>query len=243
MSTERSSWTVLTWNLQGSKSTDLGRVADVIRAESPDVVALQEVRRPQADALARSLTMNRCWAQKHNPYRPLLTKRTEGAAILAPHELRDADHTVISTAGSKRSYMRRIVLWATVTRGDHHAVRVFDAHLSPHDLSAERLAEATQISTIACRFGDDLPIIVAGDFNNHDQPDVIGALPGVELTAAPATNPSEAPKQHLDHVLVPSGSIAIDTAVPTGSDRWAALSDHLPLTVRFELSGHSGDGA
>lgn len=236
MSNAPCAWTVLTWNLQGSKSTDLERVARVIRADSPDVVALQEVRRPQARALARSLAMRHCWAPKHNPYRPLWSERAEGAAILTPHELTDADHMVISTVTSKRSYRRRIALWATVVRADDSAVRVFDAHLSPHAMSAERLAEAHHISAISARLGDTLPVIVAGDLNNHGEPAVIGALPGDELSPAPATNPSESPEQRLDHVLVPHGSTLIDTMVPRGDEGWAELSDHLPVTVRFELA-------
>lgn len=243
MSNAPRAWTVLTWNLQGSESTDLERVARVIRADSPDVVALQEVRRHQARALARSLAMQHCWAPKHNPYRPLRSGWVEGAAILTPHELDDVDHRVISTATSKRSYKRRIVLWATVERADHGAIRVFDAHLSPHTMSAERLAEAHSISAISARLGDAPPAIVAGDLNNHGEPEVICALPGEELSPTPATNPSESPNQHLDHVLVPHGSTLIDTTVPQGDERWAELSDHLPVIVRFELPTAHHDAA
>lgn len=236
MSTSSPSWTVLTWNLQGSKRTDLDRVAEVVRAESPDLVMFQEIRRPQARTLARSLQMRKHWAQKHNPYRPFLSGRAEGAAILTPHELCDADHTVISDVTMKRLYKRRIVLWATVARTGHSRCRAFNAHLSPHDMADERLTEAARISAIAARFDDEIPVIVAGDLNNHDEPEVISALPGDELSPAPATNPSESPHQHLDHVLVPAGSTLESMRVPTGDDRWAELSDHLPVTVRFTLA-------
>lgn len=235
MSTLAPTWTVVTWNLQGSKHTDLDRVAEVVRDESPDLVMLQEVRRPQARSLARSLEMQKCWALKHNPYRPFLSRRAEGAAILTPHELTDADHTVVSDATSKRSYKRRIVLSATVTRADQSRYRVFDTHLSPHDMTGERLVEAQRVSDLAARTGDVAPAIVAGDFNNHAEPAVIAALPGTELAPAPATNPSESPTQQLDHVLVPTGSTLIGMSVPEGDERWAELSDHLPLIVRFSL--------
>jgi len=236
MSTLEPTWTVLTWNLQGSKHTDLDRVAEIVRGESPDLVLLQEVRRPQARTLARSLEMQKCWALKHNPYRPFLSGRAEGAAILTPHELTDTDHTVISEASSTRSYTRRIVLWATVTRTDQSAYRVFDAHLSPHDMTTERLVEAQRLSALAAQMGDVPPIIVAGDFNNHGEPEVVAALPGIEIAPAPATNPSESPNQQLDHVLVPTGSTLADMSVPEGDESWAELSDHLPLIVRFSLA-------
>lgn len=228
-------WTVLTWNLQGSKHTDLERVAAVIAAESPDVVVLQEVRRPQAIDLGRDLDMACVWKQKHNPFRPFWSSRAEGAAILSPHELSGAGSEVVSDATSKRSFKRRIVVWAVVTRSDRTAYRVFDVHLSPHEMSDERLVEAVRIDAIATRAGDSPPTIVAGDMNNHDEPGVIDALPGVELECVPPTNPSEAPRQRLDHVLVPPGSTEVEVRVPNGGDSWAELSDHLPVTVRFSL--------
>ena len=52
-------WTVLTWNIQGTKRTDLERVADVVAAQQPDVVAFQEVRSSQAAELAERLSQNR----------------------------------------------------------------------------------------------------------------------------------------------------------------------------------------
>ena len=80
METAGREWTVLTWNLQGTKRTDLDRVAAVIAAEQPDVVALQEVREPQAAALATRLDMTSVWNEKHNPWRPFFPRRAEGAA-------------------------------------------------------------------------------------------------------------------------------------------------------------------
>ena len=102
-------------------------------------------------------------------------------------------------------------------------------------MTTERLVEAQRLSALASQMGDVPPTIVAGDFNNHDEPEVIAALPGTELAPAPATNPSESPIQQLDHVLVPTGSTLVDMSVPEGDEGWAELSDHLPLIVTFSL--------
>lgn len=240
MQTAGLEWTVLTWNIQGTKATDLARVADVIAADAPDVVALQEVRRPQAAELAHRLSMDVYWSEKHHPWRPLFPSKAEGAALLSPHGLRAADCARVSDAHSKRSYRRRIVQWALVERDDHSAYRVFNLHLSPHDMHEQRRREARRVNEIARRLGDQPPSVVAGDFNDDDSPEIINALPGIEAIAAPATNPSDAPTGSLDHVLVPPRATGVSTSAPGGGHGWAELSDHLPLTVRFSLDWVQG---
>ena len=228
-------WTVLTWNIHGTKSTDVQRVAEVIEVAAPDVVALQEVRRPQADELAERLAMTAFWTEKHHPWRPLFPSWAEGAAVLTPHRLRESDSVRVSDVGRKRSYRRRIAQWTVVERADGAAYRVFNLHLSPHDLHEQRRREATYVSEIARTVGDAPPQIVAGDFNDQDDPGIIGLLPGIEAIAPPPTNPANAPDRSIDHVLVPSESRSVSASVPAGGVDWARLSDHLPLTLRFTL--------
>lgn len=235
MRTTGREWTVLTWNIQGTKRTDLDRLAAVISAESPDVVALQEVRKPQASSLAERLSMTHCWAEKHHPLRPLFPGWAEGAAILTPHSMSSTGDAQVSSESSKRSYRRRIVQWATVTRDDASGYRVYNAHLSPHDLAAERLAEAIRIAEIVDEHGDAPPSVIAGDLNDAGEPQIIAALPGIEVLSAPLTNPARSPEQALDHVLVPPEATEVSIGAPVGGDEWADLSDHLPVTVRFTL--------
>jgi endonuclease/exonuclease/phosphatase family metal-dependent hydrolase len=234
-------WTVLTWNLQGSKHTDIDAVARAIVAQRPDVVALQEVRRDQAVALARTLSMRFTWAFKHHPFSPFFIKRSEGAAILTPHALDAAAHTVISDELSKRSYKRRIAQWALVGRPDTSAYRIYNVHFSPHDAVEERRAEAERVSDLVVEHGDAPPAVVAGDLNAGPGEDVIGLLPGIEAIEVPPTNPSDAPTQHLDHVLVPPEARHVSVTVPGSSPEWSSLSDHLPVTVRFTLDWVRGD--
>lgn len=226
---------MLTWNIQGSKRTDLERVAEVILGAGPDVVVLQEVRRPQAEALAAALQMAVTWDEKHNPWRPFRSDRAEGASILTPHRLLDHDHRRISDAGSMRSYRRRIVQWAVIRRPDQSACRVFNAHLSPHDFADQRRREAGRIESIADGFDDDLPVVVGGDFNDAGTSEIVDILPGIEPVPPPPTNPSVHPTDRLDHVLVPPGTTDYSVFAPDGGAEWAELSDHLPLTARFSL--------
>ena len=49
------------------------------------------------------------------------------------------------------------------------------------------------------------------------------------------SNPSDFPTQSLDHVLLPAHASNVTVSAPEGSEQWAAISDHLPVTVRFTL--------
>lgn len=233
-------WTVMTWNLQGAKYTDLDRVAAAIRTESPDVVVLQEVRRPQATQLAATLDMSAEWVFKHHLFRPLFPGRAEGAAILTPHSIVAHDSAVISQVTATRSYKRRILQSATVERDDASGYRVYNAHLSPGDLASERQAEAARIAAIVEAHGDVPPAVIAGDFNDDGEPEIIATLPGIEHVPSPPTNPSEHPTKRLDHVVLPIEARDVALIVPAGDEEWAALSDHLPLTALFSLNWVQG---
>ena len=109
-------WRVLTWNIQGSHRTNLDVVAEVIAGYKPDVVALQEVRRPQARGLARRLGWRIVWTRKHYPYSPLVWWRAEGLALLTPHAVSDLICVSISPGVSTWTYLHRVAMAATVTR-------------------------------------------------------------------------------------------------------------------------------
>jgi endonuclease/exonuclease/phosphatase family metal-dependent hydrolase len=76
---------------------------------------------------------------------------------------------------------------------------------------------------------------VAGDFNDAGDPGVIATLPGIEHEAPAPTSQAEAPHQVLDHVVLPVAATEVSVTVPGGGPHWAAVSDHLPVTVRFRL--------
>ena len=229
-------WSVLTWNLHGSAGPDIEAAARSIRAQAPDIVVLQEVRKHHTEALARALTMRYSWALKHAPYTRVMWWRSEGMAILTPHLLDAVGHTEISDDQPMRSWRRRLAQWALVGRADRSMVMIYNLHLSPHQDADSRRSEARRVAAIVEEIGDDPPPIVAGDFNDADDPSIIEVLPGVEHERPADTNPSESPSQLLDHVLLPANATDVSVTVPAGGPEWAAISDHLPVTVRFALS-------
>lgn len=234
-------WTVVSWNVLGARRPDLSRLADVLAERSPDVVMLQEVQRGQAEELARRLGMRFTWAFKHNPWRPFFSAWAEGAAILTPHQLGAPAHTQISTAGSKRSWRRRILQWALVGRDDRSAYLVYNAHLTPDAQESEaRMGEGRRIAEIVAENGDSPPAIIGGDMNADVGESVLDVIPGRRAETS-ATNPADAPVVTIDHVVVPDAATVVSADVPEGGAEWRELSDHLPVTVTFSLDWVDGD--
>ncbi len=206
-----------------------------MRSESPDVVALQEIRQRQAAALAATLQMRYSWVVKHYPWTRLMWWRAEGMAVMTPHLLDAVGHTEVSDDQPMRSWRRRIAQWGLVGRADRSMLMIYNLHLTPHDDADSRRAEAARVCELVKHIGDDLPAIVAGDFNDANDPSIIDSLPGVEHVTPAMSNPSEAPTQRLDHVLLPPDATTVTVSVPRGGAEWAAISDHLPVTVRCHL--------
>jgi endonuclease/exonuclease/phosphatase family metal-dependent hydrolase len=228
-------WCVLTWNVHGSERPDIDAVAAAIRAESPDIVVIQEIRKGQAESLGTAMSMRYSWVLKHSPYTTALWWRSEGMAIMTPHLLDAAGHTEISDEQPMRSWRRRIAQWALIGRPDRSMMMIYNLHLSPHEDADSRRFEAERVSEIVAAIGDDPPAIVAGDFNDADDPTIVDALPGVEHVVPSNTNPAQQPTKLLDHVLLPADASDVSVKVPSGGPDWAAISDHLPVTVRFSL--------
>jgi endonuclease/exonuclease/phosphatase family metal-dependent hydrolase len=226
-------WAVTTWNLHGSAGPPIDRASEVIRAASPDIVAIQEIQQRQAAALAASLSMRYSWVVKHHPR--FVRWRAEGMAIMTPHLLDAVGHTELTDGQPMRSWRRRIAQWGLVGRADRSMVMVYNTHLSPHADADSRRSEARRLAEIVAAIGDDPQPVVAGDFNDADDPTIIEALPGVEHVRPPFTNPSVEPSQLLDHVLLPVQATDVSVSVPAGGADWAQISDHLPVTVRFSL--------
>jgi endonuclease/exonuclease/phosphatase family metal-dependent hydrolase len=227
-------WRILTWNLRGSHGPDLGLIADVIRERAPDVLALQEVRRGQAAALARLLGWQRTWARKHHPYTPLSWWTTEGLAIMSPYPLRDVVRRTISPGVSTWTFRHRIVVAATVVRPGG-SLRLYDTHLAAHHQPDERIAQAGRVASLVA---DEAPAlaVVAGDLNAPGEVEVIREFHSVGLRdpGGGPTNPAIMPRQRLDYVLVPEPAKVTSQWESPGGESWWELSDHVPVVVEFE---------
>jgi endonuclease/exonuclease/phosphatase family metal-dependent hydrolase len=123
---------------------------------------------------------------------------------------------------------------ATVTRTDD-TLRVVNTHLASHDVD-QRIAQARRVLPL---IGGRWPAVVAGDLNASapDEVEVIREFGAADLVDAGGswTNPSIAPRQRLDYVLVPEAATVTARLTPDGGEQWHQLSDHLPVLVEFTV--------
>jgi endonuclease/exonuclease/phosphatase family metal-dependent hydrolase len=237
---------VLTYNVHRCVGVDgrldVGRVAAVIAAEAPDIVALQEVdvgrartgKVDQAHEIARRLNMT---PRFHAALR--VEEELYGDAVLTA-----LPHTLVK-AGPLPGYPPapmlepRGALWVNIELGQGGSLQVVNTHLGlvprEQQLQAAALIGEEWIGGALRRD----PIILTGDFNAGPRSRVHAQF-ARELRNAHdfakhgprwiATFPSSAPILRIDHVFVSPGVRILGLRVGmTALARTA--SDHLPLVA------------
>jgi endonuclease/exonuclease/phosphatase family metal-dependent hydrolase len=168
---------LVTWNLKGSANPDVAGIADHIRRQGADVVALQEVQWHQARRIARALgTRSRHWSVKHWPVRTW----PEGMAVIGVTRPVRVRTRALSYRWRLWSWRRRIAQVATIgsdgvvgvvgvggSRGTSTGdgpVTLLNVHLTPHGRAGLREVETATVLALASRPG---PVVVAGDLNER----------------------------------------------------------------------------
>ncbi len=234
---------ILSYNVHScigtDRTMDVGRIADVIAALSPDIIGLQELdvgrRRSghidQAEEIARRLKMD-------FHFHPALSIEDElyGDALLTPLPMRLVKAGPLPSIGEPRG-----ALWAEIEAGTK-TLQVINTHLGLRKRDRMRQAE-TLVGPDWLRHPDaeSKPLVLLGDFNSvpssapyrlictalSDTRQQIGRLPD-------PTFPSRWPLLRLDHVFVARGP-RIVSAEAVGGSLIRRASDHLPLLVTVEV--------
>jgi endonuclease/exonuclease/phosphatase family metal-dependent hydrolase len=222
--------TIVTWNLRGRAQPDIGTIAELLLGFGADVVALQEVQRRQAHALAGALgSVTAEWSFKHWPF----PTPAEGLALLSRHRRVSARTVTLSKGAPPWSYRRRIAQLIGLEAGGR-TVRLANCHLANDEADA-RLAQAQRLLTHL-----EPGSFVAGDLNARPRGRVLRLLGEAGLRDAMAEVHPDAPAGRIDYVLVPAGWRVIDAWTPSDADSdlamYGRLSDHLPVRADIEIS-------
>lgn len=241
---------ILTYNVHRCVGTDrrldVGRIAEVIAAHSPDIVALQEV--DVGRARTRGVDQAREIAQRLgmiSRFHPALKVEEElyGDAILTALPER------LIKAGPLPGHPRlpnlepRGALWVAITVGGAE-VQVLNTHLGL--VPREQQIQANALKSLQW-LGDPErrgPLVLLGDFNVgrrsapartllrglHDARDL------ARSARTTATFPSAMPLRRIDHVFV-SAEIKVHAIRVPNDPLTRRASDHLPLIVDFDIEG------
>jgi endonuclease/exonuclease/phosphatase family metal-dependent hydrolase len=177
------------------------------------------------------------WSFKHFPFH----RPSEGLAICSRAPLVRMKAFAISRGEPWWSWRRRIVQ-AVVVEQDGALVRVANTHLGAGVTDEERARQARRIVSIAANLD-----LLAGDLNVLPDSGVLAELVGLRDSWAtlhphvrsPNTNWEPGPRdtppvQRLDYVMAAPSWRVLDVSIPTDWERWAPLSDHLPVVVDLE---------
>jgi endonuclease/exonuclease/phosphatase family metal-dependent hydrolase len=238
---------ILTYNIHHATGRDgqydLQRIADVINAANPDLVALQEVeqgttRRPprhmQLDELATRTGMQGVFGKTLNRL-----GGEYGNGVLISNDIqiiRTQNHTMPNPAdGELRKVMELHLQFDD--DGDSRRVNFFATHMD-HTSGTNRQAQVDFINDLV----DDsqVPGILGGDFNFEDDGPAYAKL--MQEWVDPSAASPGRPKQ-------------IDYVVNRGADQWRTVtpgrfivnsttedaSDHYPLLAVLELVPYTAD--
>jgi endonuclease/exonuclease/phosphatase (EEP) superfamily protein YafD len=145
-------FTVMTWNV-GNGLAPPRRLAAVLRRSDADVIGLQELTLPQADAIDRYLGAR-------YPFRVLYGEGIPGKGLLSRYPIRDAERLYLDPD--------RPDLRGNITVGERELV-VIVAHPEPPRRSrfgwAMTQATRTHLAALAERATASGPTLLLGDFN------------------------------------------------------------------------------
>jgi endonuclease/exonuclease/phosphatase family metal-dependent hydrolase len=216
--------------VRGAREHTLDRVATTIAVERPDVVALQEVHRPDVPAIVGFLADRHDLVYEHVfgetiPAEEIARRRyagrvgAYGVALLARRPLDDV--RVVRLPGGGEA---RVAVVARTSVGGVDAT-VIATHVDTGARPGRRDTQTRAVLTLADEVAG--PVVVLGDLNQEPST-VAASLAAVGSSLVRAGDP-DAPTLGLwtiDHVLVGGGLQAVGAKVGE-----AGVSDHRPLTV------------
>lgn len=231
----------MTYNIHHAEGLDHEinpeRIADLIKTNYADLVALQEVDRGVARTAKRDLpaefaklTGMTCVFSNNFAFQG----GEYGTAILSRFPVVKREHLLLKMVGSKE---QRGLLCVHVQIGKREVV-FMNTHLDYRNSDVERLESIKEIAPII-RAEAGQPVIFCGDFNDAPGSHVYDEMSQLmddtwKLAGKGAgpTIPSESPNRRIDYIWVSKGGsvVPVRAWVPA-----SMASDHCPVVAEFKL--------
>ena len=225
----------MTYNTYSGRNAGMEAIAEVIRRNDPDIVALQEVERftelnpGDTPAILAGMT-----GLKYHTFFHALDIRSGGDygnAILSKYPIMEERSFRIGTPG--RDYMRSFGYVRIRKKG--HEVCFATTHLDHRKDDSLRIAQVREILRLTENI--DIPVILGGDMNARPEEAPVRLLSAkfnVGNSPAEPTTDDDGGKT-IDYLMYAPGS-AIE--VISGMVDYAAgqASDHYPVLVTFKLT-------
>lgn len=237
---------IMSYNLRFGELASLERLAQEIKEQNPDFVALQEVdvySRRKADGINNGKNYINELAQMTGMFgfygRTINLGKGDpqgyyGIGILSKHPAVSVEEFELP---NPEAVEPRVLLKGKFLIGGHLPIIFASTHLDYKSKETAAL-QAKYLLPILC--SDGIPAIVGGDFNCTPDQEAIQIMlhDGKMLTGLKPTFPSHAPHKRLDFLFgYPAADFTVDSTGegPAGPD---AASDHLPVysTITVDYS-------
>ena len=232
---------IATYNIHRSRGLDRrtkpARIAQVLAAIEPDIVALQEVvgagpaGADHAAEIGAALGMGGVMAPTRD-----FRRHQFGNLVLSRFPVRDHSQIDLSWKTCEPRNSQRVA----IDLGEDRILQVYNVHLGT--ALFERRYQAPRLASWIHDHRTPLPKIVLGDFNEWGRglvADVLaGRLRSVDLFASlkrRRTYPGFFPVLHLDHIYF-SGKVEVRKVELPRSRLALVASDHLPLVADLRVS-------
>lgn len=225
----------------------LAELREAVRHVGADIVFLQEVLGAHALHAKRiahwpaqthyEFVADTIWPNFAYGRNAVYPEGDHGNALLSKFPIVHYDNLDVSVAGDEQRGMLHAVLRPALDKPDLHVVCVHLGLRTRHrDLQLQHLCAA-----IERLIPIDVPLIVAGDFNDwrgtaHARLERCAGLTEVFVSTqgrAARTFPARWPMLGLDRIYVRNASISAPLVLPRRP--WSHLSDHLPVAAQVQL--------
>ncbi|MCM4155748.1 endonuclease [Gramella sp. AN32] len=216
---------------------DINAIINVIRNQNPDVVALQEVdvnterSGPinQAEIIATGLNMNYYFGKAID-----YDGGEYGVAILSKFPISETVINRLPTAAGTNGEPR-ILLTVKIQTSEGNEIRFGSTHLDAQSAPTNRLVQIQKIVNLAKN--EELPFIIAGDFNALPESEVVGILDShFDRTCrlCPFTIPANEPTRTIDYIAFnhPQQKFRVEEHKVVDE---SYASDHRPVTATIQI--------
>lgn len=243
-------------------AVDLERTAETIEAQSPNIVAVQEVDRfwarsgeaDQAAELAEMTGMEQCYGANltREPGESGTQEHYYGTLILSEYPILSCDNTHLPTP---EDWEQRGLLEAHVDVPGVGEVAVLNTHMqfrSPDEPEEAVRQRTEQAEAIATRIAElEVPVILMGDLNAQVGDEELDSLFDANLGLQDAwaiaaddgtegytyaAHPVDEPDERIDFVL-PSAEFTVEYAEVVVDDQTRMASDHYPVVADLATNG------
>ena len=216
---------------------DIEAVVDVIKKVDPDIVALQEVdvgtersgSVNQAKKIAEQLKMNYFFAKAID-----YDGGQYGVAILSKFPLTETKIYRLPTKASTNGEPR-ILATSYITLANGCKIKFGSTHLDAQQDGTNRLLQMDKITALAK--DEEMPLIIAGDFNAIPGSDVVNKLDTYfkrTCESCPFTSSAQNPRRVIDFIALrhPFGSFQV---VEHKVINETYASDHFPIVAEIKI--------